>query len=74
MHMATIKKQKIYRCNDDCIQAGCPGHVATLTIQTTSDAYSFEARGFEPKHFERNELQTLMDLLKEVDRADTVRP
>lgn len=31
-----------YRCWDDCTPGGCPGHEATLEIQTVSDTLTFE--------------------------------
>ena len=45
--MAIIKRQITYRCYDDCKQSGCPTHEATLEVQTTSQAYTFNLDGRE---------------------------
>lgn len=31
-----------YHCDNDCTQGGCPGHVATLQLNSVSDTYSID--------------------------------
>ncbi|WP_313114956.1 hypothetical protein [Stenotrophomonas indicatrix] len=50
----------------------CPGHTGILFYQSTSDAYSFSLNG-RILHFERGELQALLDLLRSLDRIDAVQ-
>ena len=69
--MATIKRQITYRCYDDCLQSGCPTHEATLEVQTTSQAYTFNLDGRE-LFFERGELEALLDLIVIIGRVDCV--
>lgn len=40
--MATSTLTRHYHCWDDCTPAGCPGHLAKLEYQSTSDALSFD--------------------------------
>lgn len=69
--MAIIKRQLTYRCYDDCLQSGCPTHEATLEVQTTSQAYTFNLDGRE-LYFERGELEALLDLIVIIGRVDCV--
>ena len=69
--MTTIKREITYRCYDDCKPQGCPTHVATLEVQTTSQAYTFNLDGRE-LYFERGELEVMLDLIALVDRVDCV--
>ena len=69
--MAIIKRQLTYRCYDDCLQSGCPTHEATLEVQTTSQAYTFNLDGRE-LFFERGELEVIMDLIVITNRSDCV--
>ena len=69
--MTTIRRELTYRCYDDCKSQGCPTHVATLEVQTTSQAYTFNLDGRE-LYFERGELEALLDLIALVDRVDCV--
>lgn len=67
--MATIEREMTYRCSDDCVPSGCPGHKGRLVYQSTADAYMFVMNGRE-LHFERGELDAILDLLKQLRRAD----
>ena len=69
--MATIKWQLTYRCFDDCLQSGCPTHEATLEVQTTSQAYTFNLDGRE-LYFERGELEAMIELIEKIDRVDCI--
>lgn len=71
--MANIEHKQLYRCSDDCLQEGCPGHEAILRIQTCSDAYCFIGTNEKKIYFERNELQAFLNLLAGIDRADIVK-
>jgi|LSQX01.3.fsa_nt_gb hypothetical protein len=70
--MATITREKQYHCFNDCRQEGCPTHKAVLTFQSTSNAYTFDNGKGDVRYFEEGELQTFIDLLKDLDRADAV--
>ncbi len=70
--MATINHELKYRCNDDCLQSGCPSHIAKLQVQTTSDYYTFDNGHGSIHHFERGELEAFIKLLKGIDRLDTI--
>lgn len=67
--MATILRKIRYRCADDCVMSGCPGHVGELRFQTTSDAYTFTMNGRELP-FERGELDAMLELLRSLNRYD----
>jgi hypothetical protein len=73
--MATIEITKKYRCSDDCIQSGCPGHESKLTFQSTSDAYVFENGKGDKVFFERGELESFISILKDLNaqRVDCAR-
>lgn len=70
--MATIEREVTYRCSDDCVPSGCPGHKGRLTYQSTADSYLFNMSGRE-LHFERGELDAMIELLKKLDRCDCVQ-
>lgn len=70
--MARVEREIRYKCSDDCEMSGCPGHTGVLFYQSTSDAYSFNMSG-RIMHFERGELQAMLDLLKSLDRADCIQ-
>ena len=73
--MATVRLNKKYRCSDDCRREGCPEHEAELKYQTVSDAYYFDNGKGQEYYFERGELETMIELLKQLAerRADSVR-
>ena len=73
--MSTIELSVEYRCSDDCRMEGCPGHTATLTYQSTSDAYTFDING-QKIALERGAMAALLKLsaqLAEI-RADAANP
>ena len=70
--MATIQRTIKYRCSDDCVMSGCPGHEGELLYQSTSDAYTFNMNGRELS-FERGELDAMLDLLRSLNRHDSVQ-
>ena len=69
--MAIIKRQITYRCYDDCKPQGCPTHEATLEVQTTSQAYTFNLDGRE-LFFERGELEVMIELIEKINRVDCI--
>jgi len=71
--MATIVSKLEYKCSDDCLQKGCPSHNATLTYQSCSDAYTFDNGKGDIKEFERGELEAFIQLIKGLDRADSIK-
>ena len=73
--MATVTLKEKYSCFDDCRAEGCPEHEATLSFQTVSNHYTFENGKGEKYSFEQGELETMVELLKQlsVRRVDSVR-
>lgn len=69
--MATIAREITYRCSDDCVMSGCPGHNGTLIYQSVSDSYTFYMADRE-LHFERGELDAMIKLIRMLDRDDAV--
>lgn len=67
MDMSIVKLTKEYYCSEDCRIEGCPKHTATLTWDTCSDWYSWDNGNGREIGFDRNELDTLIELLKEID-------
>ena len=70
--MSTIINKILYSCSNDCKIQGCPTHVAELTYQSTSDAYSFNNGKGHIINFERNELESFIKLLKQLNRIDSI--
>ena len=70
--MANCKRELTYHCYNDCIESGCPGHKATLEFQSCSNAYHFNING-KDIYFEQGSLQALIDLIKALNRYDTVK-
>lgn len=69
--MATVERELIYRCIDDCVASGCPSHKGVLKFQSVSDAYTFDMNG-RVMHFEAGELDAMLRLLKSLNRFDAV--
>jgi len=64
--MGTTNKEIIYRCSDDCNQAGCPTHTAKMIYQSTSDLLRFEDGKRTNVCFERGSLEAFMTLLAHI--------
>lgn len=66
--MAKRQVKMKYFCYNDCKIQGCPGHTATLQVQTVSDSIRFD-NGFsqEPYYFDPSTLEVLINLLQKVD-------
>lgn len=67
--MANIVREIRYRCSDDCVMSGCPGHIGRLFYQSVADTYRFDMNGREIS-FERGELDAVIVLLKSLNRVD----
>lgn len=70
--MANVERSVSYRCADDCVMSGCPGHEGRLQWQSVSDAYSFSMNG-RVLEFERGELEAMLYLLRSLGRLDAVQ-
>jgi len=70
--LANCYRELTYRCYNDCEMNGCPGHKATLEFQSCSNAYHFNING-KDLYFEQGALQALIDLIKALNRYDTVK-
>lgn len=70
--MATCIRKLQYRCSNDCQMSGCPSHEGVLEYNSVSDTYHFTLNRREI-FFERGEMQTVIDLLKSLGRADSVQ-
>ena len=72
--MGQIKFTRKYKCYNDCSQAGCPEHEATLEFNTATDLVEFNAGQGDSRriHLEPPEMNVFVDMLKELDelRAD----
>jgi hypothetical protein len=70
--MGTLTHKIPYKCYNDCVQYGCPGHEAIVTYQSTSDAYPFDdGRGLPHSisYFDPKTLQIFIDALKIMDTS-----
>ena len=65
--MSIIKLQTDYRCLNDCVQEGCPSHVAELEFNSVTLFYSFKYWG-NICHFDAKELEAFIFLLKTLSR------
>lgn len=63
--MSTARLTKRFHCSNDCRQAGCPGHVATLEHHHTSDTVRILVDGESRGTFDLNEWQTFRHLESE---------
>lgn len=68
--MATpIRKIKFY-CSDDCVQSGCPSHIAEMGYQSTSDILFFRDReDLDFEYWERGSLRAFLTLLAEIGKV-----
>lgn len=49
-----------YRCINDCVQSGCPGHTMQEIHCRSTDTYSFEVDGKPTHFFDEYELSALL--------------
>lgn len=73
--MAVVEHEITYRCSDDCLMSGCPGHQADITYWSVSDSYTIHLNGRKIE-LERGELEALLKIvaLLAEDRCDAVQP
>lgn len=64
--MGSLVHEISYRCSDDCVMSGCPGHKATLMYFSVTDHYHFNIGG-ATHEFEHGELQALLRLIHATD-------
>ena len=65
-----------YKCFNDCIQTGCPGHEMQIIYETTSDTIRVTTLGHKDKNgewtnsksefFDRNEIKALTKAWQEL--------
>lgn len=67
-----MKLKQQYHCYNDCSQAGCPKHTATLEFNTVTDSIIFSDGKGRSILLEPPEANALVNMLKELDglRAD----
>jgi len=70
--MSECKRELIYHCFDDCEQGGCPSHKATVNFRSSINTYQFNIDGKEI-YLEDAEMQVMVDLIKALNRCDTVK-
>jgi hypothetical protein len=71
--MANCVRELTYKCSDDCVISGCPGHAGKLEWQSVSDAYTFTMNG-RTLNFERGELDAMLSLLGSLNRIAGATP
>lgn len=71
--MSNVIREIEYNCSDDCVMSGCPGHKAVLNYQSVSDGYKFDNGKGNIKYFERGELEAFIQLLRNLNRADSIQ-
>lgn len=72
----TLKRDYGYKCFNDCIQAGCPGHKMRIEYNSTSDMITLVTLGHKDKNnewindeievFDRNQLKALTHAFQEL--------
>lgn len=67
-YMRTIQ----YRCSDDCVPSGCPGHSGELHYNSVCDTYRFVMDG-KVYDIERGELDAMIRLLADLRRPDSAK-
>lgn len=64
--MSTSKLERQYHCWNDCLMGGCPGHTATLSYQSTSDAFHYNDGKGQDFHGQTPEYGALLSMLFEL--------
>lgn len=67
--MSNTKLTHQYRCWNDCVMSGCPGHTATLEYQSVSDALHFEDGKGQHLHGQTPEFGALVSMLHRLSNA-----
>lgn len=73
--MGQLKITREYRCDDDCLQSGCPSHIATLGFNSICNIYTFDDGQGNVMHFDLSLAAAMIDMFKfySETRADTVK-
>lgn len=59
-----------YKCYNDCLPEGCPGHIATLRYYGSSDSLTFNnGINDSPQYFRFNEIKALFNLMNKIGTA-----
>lgn len=70
--MSECKRELTYTCWNDCLQGGCPGHKATVNFRSGINTYEFDINS-KKIYLEPSEMQAIIDLIKALNRCDTVK-
>lgn len=72
--MANCTLTEKYKCRE-CKPWGCDGHEATLSFQTTSEAYAFEVAG-QTVYLDEYDIRAMLSLLSQLaeERVDAIDP
>ncbi len=62
-HTNYSKLERRYFCDDDCEQSGCPSHILTLEIHSTSGHGEVKRDGVNILEFGCNQAQSLWEML-----------
>ena len=62
--MSVARQSCRYRCLDDCEPAGCPGHEATLELQSVSDSYRFDDGKGSVMFMHEPEIKAFLSMLR----------
>ena len=66
--MGTTRKELEFRCSDDCLQSGCPTHVARVAYESVCDILYFSDGKHIDVSFEKGSLQAFLKLIKELSK------
>jgi hypothetical protein len=62
----TLSEVIKYRCVDDCVQSGCPGHEMQLVKYTTVSVVQVNIDGNRYTSFDSNQIEALRNLLDQL--------
>ena len=58
-----------YKCWNDCVPSGCPGHVATLEFQSVSDSLTLSDGRGQVFYIQTPELEVFMKMLATLSKT-----
>lgn len=59
---------KPIKCDDDCLQSGCPGHELRVDINSVSGTGMLYKDGTLLLNMDRGEAEALLDMLQEIKK------
>lgn len=66
--MTNISGEEIlFKCSNDCVQSGCPGHSVKCTYLGVSDVVEFRFSDGHSIYRDRNELKAMIKAWESVD-------